>query len=106
MSTPSVPFTDLCVEGQNDDTMAHEHQGTPARLARGTAATAYRAENRAISTPPLIECFAGALQLTYQRPTTLAEPLLLRATIRERTERKTIVGCTLPPKGKSVCGRR
>jgi acyl-coenzyme A thioesterase PaaI-like protein len=68
------------------------------------AAAAYRAEQRAITTPPLIVCVTGSLQLTYLRPTPLAEPLLLRATIQERTERKTIVACTLSAQGE-VCVR-
>jgi acyl-coenzyme A thioesterase PaaI-like protein len=64
------------------------------------AAAAYRAENRAITTPPTIWCVTGSLQLTYLRPTPLAEPLLLRATIRERSGRKTIVDCTLSAQGE------
>jgi acyl-coenzyme A thioesterase PaaI-like protein len=67
------------------------------------AAAAYRAENRAII-PPLIAFVTGSLQLTYLRPTPLAEPLLLRASIRERTGRKTIVDCTLSTQGE-VCVR-
>jgi hypothetical protein len=59
------------------------------------AAATYRAENRAITTPPMIVCVTGSLHLTYLRLTQLAELLLLRATIRERTGRKTIVDCTL-----------
>jgi acyl-coenzyme A thioesterase PaaI-like protein len=63
-------------------------------------AAAYRAENRAITTLPQIACVTGSLQLTYLRPTPLAEPLLLRASIRERTGRKTIVDCMLSTQGE------
>jgi acyl-coenzyme A thioesterase PaaI-like protein len=70
----------------------------------GTAvAAAYRAENRAITSPPLIACVMGSLNLTYLRPTPVTE-LLLRATVRERTERKTLVTCTLSAQGE-VCVR-
>jgi acyl-coenzyme A thioesterase PaaI-like protein len=67
-------------------------------------AAAYRVENRAITTPPLIACVMGSLNLTYLRPTPITEPLLLRATIRERTERKTLVTCALSVQGE-VCVR-
>jgi acyl-coenzyme A thioesterase PaaI-like protein len=67
-------------------------------------AAAYRAENRTITTLPLIACVMGSLNLTYLRPTPITEPLLLRATIRERAERKTLVSCTLSAQGE-VCVR-
>jgi acyl-coenzyme A thioesterase PaaI-like protein len=67
-------------------------------------AAAYRVENRAITTAPLIACVMGSLNLTYLRPTPITEPLLLRATIRERAERKTLVTCTLSVQGE-VCVR-
>lgn len=67
-------------------------------------AAAYRAENRAITTPPLIMSVTGSLHLTYLRPTPITEPLLLRATIQEPTERKTLATCTLSAQGE-VCVR-
>jgi hypothetical protein len=68
------------------------------------AASAYRAEGRAITTPPEIALVTASLQLAYLRPTPITEPLLLRATIREQTARKSLVTCTLPARG-DVCVR-
>ncbi len=67
-------------------------------------AAAYRAENRAITTPPIIPIVTASLQLSYLRPTPLTEPLHLRAAIREQTGRKTILTCTLSAKGE-ICVR-
>jgi acyl-coenzyme A thioesterase PaaI-like protein len=68
------------------------------------AASAYRAEGRAITTPPEIALVTASLQLAYLRPTSITEPLLLRATIREQTARKSLVTCTLTARGE-VCVR-
>jgi acyl-CoA thioesterase FadM len=68
------------------------------------AASAYRAEGRAITTPPKIALVTASLHLTYLRPTPITEPLLLRATIREETARKSLVTCTLAARGE-VCVR-
>jgi acyl-coenzyme A thioesterase PaaI-like protein len=67
-------------------------------------AAAYRAENRAITTLPLIAYVMGSLNLMYLRPTPITEPLLLRAIVRERAERKTHITCTLSAQGE-VCVR-
>jgi acyl-coenzyme A thioesterase PaaI-like protein len=67
-------------------------------------AAAYRAEQRAITTPPLIMSVTGSLHLTYLRPTPMTEPLRLRATVGESGERKTLVACTLSAQGE-VCVR-
>ena len=67
-------------------------------------AAAYRAAHRAITEPPLIAMVTAALRIAYLRPTPIAELLHLRATIREQTERKTILSCTLSTLGE-VCVR-
>src|SRR5262245_11403518 len=58
-------------------------------------AAAYRTANRAITTSPLITMVTAELRISYLRPTPIAELLHLRATIREQTERKAGLVCTL-----------
>jgi acyl-coenzyme A thioesterase PaaI-like protein len=67
-------------------------------------AAAYRAAHRAITTLPLIGMVTAELRISYLRPTPIAEQLHLRATMREQTERKTILACTLSALGE-VCVR-
>ena len=67
-------------------------------------AAAYRAAHQAITTPPLIAMVTAELRISYLRPTPIAEPLHLHATIREQTERKTILACVLSALGE-VCVR-
>jgi acyl-coenzyme A thioesterase PaaI-like protein len=67
-------------------------------------AAAYRTAHRTITTPPLIAMVTAALHVSYLRPTPITELLRLRATIREQTERKTILTCTLSALGE-VCVR-
>lgn len=67
-------------------------------------AAAYRAENRAITTLPIIPYVTASLQIAYLRPTPITAPLLLRATIKEQVGRKTILACTLSAEGE-VCVR-
>ncbi len=67
-------------------------------------AAAYRAVNRALNTLPIIPYVTASLQVSYVRPTPLSAPLVLRATIREHTGRKTLVTCTLSAQGE-VCVR-
>jgi acyl-coenzyme A thioesterase PaaI-like protein len=90
------------------------HTSWPGRLNGGILATimdchsvctamaaAYRAENRGITTPPIIKCVTGSLHLTYLHPTPMTE-LLLRASVREANQRKILVTCTLTAGGQ-VC---
>jgi acyl-coenzyme A thioesterase PaaI-like protein len=67
-------------------------------------AAAYRAAHRAMTTPPLIAMVTAELRISYLRPTPIAELLHLRATIREQSERKTILASTLSTLGE-VCVR-
>lgn len=67
-------------------------------------AAAYRAEQRAITTPPMIAIVTASLHISYLRPTPLTEALHLRATITEQTARKTLLTCTLSAQGE-VCVR-
>ena len=67
-------------------------------------AAAYRAERRAMtSTPPLFYATAS-LQVTYLRPTPIAEPVEMRARITSMTERKTLLACSLYSAGEE-CAR-
>jgi acyl-coenzyme A thioesterase PaaI-like protein len=67
-------------------------------------AAAYRAAHRPITEPPLIAMVTAELRISYLRPTPIVELLHLRATMREQTERKTILVCTLSTLGE-VCVR-
>lgn len=67
-------------------------------------AAAYRAEGRAIPTEPSIWYATASLQVSYLRPTSIAEPVTLRARIKEMKERKTIVSCSLFSSGEE-CAR-
>jgi len=72
--------------------------------ASTAAAAAYRAENRALTTLPIIAYVTASLHISYLRPTPITAPLLLRATIKEQTARKTILTCALSAQGE-VCAR-
>ena len=56
---------------------------------------AYRAENRPISSAPLIAYATGSLLVTCLRPVSIAEPVRLIARITEQSERKTLLTCSL-----------
>ncbi|HEY7349826.1 MAG TPA: PaaI family thioesterase [Ktedonobacterales bacterium] len=64
-------------------------------------AAAYRAENRAMNTPPLIAFVTAALQISYLRPTPITEPLLLRAVISHQTRNKIRLTCVLTVQGQT-----
>lgn len=64
-------------------------------------AGAYRAENRAIGSDPLIWCVTGALNIDYLRPTQIDTAVTLNATIEKVAEKKTHVKCTLFSGGKA-----
>jgi acyl-coenzyme A thioesterase PaaI-like protein len=63
-------------------------------------ADAYRVEERAIVTPPMLLAMTASLHITYLRPTPVTEPLFLRAWVTQRTERKTLLSCTLLAAGE------
>jgi len=65
-------------------------------------AHAYRAEGRAIGSPPRIGYVTGNLNVSYLRPTPMHEPLHLRARITRIEGRKAWVRCTLSAGGQ-VC---
>lgn len=67
-------------------------------------AAAYLAEGRAMSSEPLLYYATASLQVTYLRPTPIAEPVVARAQITGRTERKTLLTCSLSSGGEE-CAR-
>ena len=54
-------------------------------------AAAYEAENRAIGSDPPLWYVTGSLSVDYLLPTPIAEPLVLRARVREAKGRKSVV---------------
>jgi acyl-coenzyme A thioesterase PaaI-like protein len=68
-------------------------------MAAGIAA-AYAAERRAIGSAPQIWCVTGAMEITYLRPTPLAEELTLDARVEADDGRRLTVACTLSAAGK------
>lgn len=56
--------------------------------------SAYRAEGRQLGTDPDIICVTGSLSVNYLKPTPLA-PIVLRACVREREGRRTVVEASL-----------
>ncbi len=67
-------------------------------------ADAYRREGRALDTAPLIWYATGSLHVAYLKPTPIAAPVTLRAQVKDRTERKTVITCTLSSRGEA-CAR-
>ncbi|HEU5369394.1 MAG TPA: PaaI family thioesterase [Ktedonobacterales bacterium] len=67
-------------------------------------AAAYRAEQRALTTPPLIPYVTGSLSIAYLRPTPITAPLHLRARVKEQSGRKMMLTCALSANG-DVCVR-
>src|SRR5262249_56788727 len=65
-------------------------------------AHAYRAEGRPIGSSARIGSVTGNLNVSYLKPTPIAEPLQLRARIAKIEGRKAWVSCTLSAAGQ-VC---
>lgn len=63
-------------------------------------ADAYRREGRAMDSEPLIWYATGSLHVSYLRPAPIAEPVTIRARIKETTDRKTIVTCSVWARGQ------
>ena len=55
----------------------------------------YRRDGHDVGEGPPVWCVTGNLNVRYLKPTPIDKPVNLRATIRECTDRKTIVDCTL-----------
>lgn len=71
----------------------------------GTAAAAmYRAENRALDTPPAFRFVTASLHVDYLKPTPLGVPLEVRGVVKEIKGRKVVVSATLSANGV-VCAR-
>lgn len=68
--------------------------------ASTATAAAYRAENRAMTTLPIIPIVTASLRISYLRPTPITAPLHLRARMKEQTGRKMILTCTLSANGE------
>jgi acyl-coenzyme A thioesterase PaaI-like protein len=58
-------------------------------------AAAHRTERQTSASAPVIPYATGSLQVTYLRPVSIAEPVRLVARIAERSERKTMLSCSL-----------
>ncbi|MDD3718510.1 MAG: PaaI family thioesterase [Actinomycetota bacterium] len=58
-------------------------------------AAVYRDEGREPGTEPLVFYVTGSIYVEYLRPTPLDKPVTLRARIKEKGERKTVVACSL-----------
>jgi acyl-coenzyme A thioesterase PaaI-like protein len=67
-------------------------------------ADAYRREGREIGTPPDIWYATGSLSVNYLRPAPVSQPVTLRASVKERGERRTTVVCSLHANGEE-CAR-
>lgn len=68
-------------------------------------ADAYRRQGRGMQTLPPIWYATASLQVTYLTPTPIGEPVTLRARIKERSRRKTVVTCSLVSGGEErACG--
>ncbi len=67
-------------------------------------AAAYDAEGRSPQSQPEITFVTGTLNVTYLEPTPIDQELVLRARVKARYDRKTIVLCSLWAGGKE-CAR-
>ncbi len=65
---------------------------------------AYKKEGREIGTEPSIVYVTGSLFVKYLRPTPINKPVVLRARVKEMTEQKIIVSCSLFSR-KKECAR-
>ena len=64
-------------------------------------ADAYRREGRGVGEAPSLWYATGNLTIRYKRPTPLAGPVELRATISRFDERRTTLECRLIAEGKT-----
>ena len=68
------------------------------------AAAAYRAEGRPMDTLPPLRFLTASLHIDYLRPTPMATPLEVRASVKEIKGRKVVVSAALYALGE-VCAR-
>jgi acyl-coenzyme A thioesterase PaaI-like protein len=66
------------------------------------AAAAYRAEHRAMDTPPAIRFLTASLHVDYVRPTPLSVPLEVRGKVKEIAGHRVVVTASVSANGK-VC---
>ena len=67
-------------------------------------ADAYRAAGVELGTGPLRWCVTASLRIDYLAPTPIAEPVELRARVREAKGRRRVVECSVRSGGKE-CAR-
>lgn len=65
-------------------------------------ADGYRQAGRAIGSGDKIWYATGKLEVQYRAPAAIDKPVLLEATITERTDKKTLLHCTLSS-GDRIC---
>jgi acyl-coenzyme A thioesterase PaaI-like protein len=56
-------------------------------------ADSYRQESREIGQGEEVVYVTGSLKVEYRRPTPIDDTLVFKATIQERTPKKTVIGC-------------
>jgi acyl-coenzyme A thioesterase PaaI-like protein len=61
----------------------------------------YRDEGREVGEGEKIWYVTGALELSYKKPVLLNREVLLKATVAETTEKKTVLKCTLFSQGEA-----
>jgi len=67
-------------------------------------ADAYRAAGAEVGTGPVRWCVTASLRIDYLAPTPIAEPVELRARVREAKGRRRVVECSVRSGGKE-CAR-
>ncbi len=63
-------------------------------------AAAYRREGRDLGSAPPIWYVTGTLSVRYLKPTPIADPVEMRATVLEETDKKTSLSCILSSDGE------
>lgn len=58
-------------------------------------ANEYKQEKRELNSSPFIWCVTASLKVDYLLPTPIDEPVIVRARVKEKKGRKTIVNCSL-----------
>jgi len=58
-------------------------------------ANEYRIERRDLDSKPLIWCVTASLKLHYLLPTPVDKPLTLKAKVKEKEKKKTLINCSL-----------
>jgi len=65
-------------------------------------ANEYKLEERELDSKPLIWCVTASLKVDYYLPTPIDEILTIKAKIKEKIGRKTIIECSVFSKGKNT----